>query len=45
MSLVQNLEVKQVFSDKIQFYFNSKDLNSLVKLISNLKDTELQKVN
>lgn len=37
MKIIENLEVKQVYSDKIQFYFNSKDLNKFVNLISALK--------
>ncbi len=45
MNIVQNLEVKQIFSDKIQFYFNAKNLNSLVQIISNLSNAKLQKVN
>ncbi len=38
MVLVQNLNIKKVSSDKIEFYFNKKDLTSFVNLISNLSE-------
>ncbi len=43
--LVQHLDIKQIFSDRIQFYFNSKNLTKFVNLISNLKNPEPEKVN
>jgi transcription-repair coupling factor (superfamily II helicase) len=43
MILVENLDVKQVFSDKIQFYFSSKNIGSFVNLICSLENVNLKK--